>query len=656
MEPKPESPTPPALWRRPWIATVAGGALFLACSLIPLPGASELLGGVGAAEGYQGLLGWLGVRPPLVSVVGGSLVWLALVRGVVALLLGPESSAPRAKQLQLGALGIYFVAAGWQAWAIVRYLAAVAAPTAGVADGPGLLHWVALWATLLGGSAVLWLLGTWLTQQGLCYGPLALLGLDSLLRAANELFILGQQLATGAAELSELGPKAATLAPLALVAGALGLWWPAAWPVRLARLRPPLRLLDVLAAPAALSFIVGVVAAGLGAALTLVGLGSWVTAPQLAAVLRWLGPLLPAALAAALFWAWRQQASPTARRPRWLALGVGAMASAGALVLAGFGAAGGLTSRQEGWADAGASFEVVLEPAGTGSPQDAATIARRCEARGVQAEIVSAAAHRIVLRLHGTATPESLLAQVLGAGRLTVHLVERDQSSVRPQPGETPPPGLLVTEERDGRVFVGPTPGSLLELLDRPRPDGRTMALVECRPSLEQRSWSEPQPRPDDLAPPTAQEGASRPSPTRPRVPGAPQECLVRIVAELPVLEADHLVAAQVETGSDPRRPALRLQLSPEGTQRLAQVTVANVGARLAFVLDGRILAAPVIQDAIVEGSALVTLGSLPSESTAETELQSLLAGLASGRLVGRWSIARLVPLGDRSASPGGGS
>jgi preprotein translocase subunit SecD len=49
------------------------------------------------------------------------------------------------------------------------------------------------------------------------------------------------------------------------------------------------------------------------------------------------------------------------------------------------------------------------------------------------------------------------------------------------------------------------------------------------------------------------------------------------------------------------------IEFSPEGTERFAELTRANVGRRLAIVLNGESCSAPMIQSPIENGSALVS-------------------------------------------------
>lgn len=57
------------------------------------------------------------------------------------------------------------------------------------------------------------------------------------------------------------------------------------------------------------------------------------------------------------------------------------------------------------------------------------------------------------------------------------------------------------------------------------------------------------------------------------------------------------------------------LEFNPEGTTRMAQLTQANVNQRLAFVVDGQVVMAPVIMSRVDGGTALLTLGYTQAEA-----------------------------------------
>jgi SecD/SecF fusion protein len=53
--------------------------------------------------------------------------------------------------------------------------------------------------------------------------------------------------------------------------------------------------------------------------------------------------------------------------------------------------------------------------------------------------------------------------------------------------------------------------------------------------------------------------------------------------------------------------PIVALEFNPEGAKKFAEITAANVGRRLAIVLDGKVQSAPRIREAIPSGQAVIT-------------------------------------------------
>lgn len=74
-----------------------------------------------------------------------------------------------------------------------------------------------------------------------------------------------------------------------------------------------------------------------------------------------------------------------------------------------------------------------------------------------------------------------------------------------------------------------------------------------------------------------------------------------------PFVQTEHVREVQLESLPDERRQ-LVLYLDEVGAQRLAEVTQAHPGRRLAVVVDGRVLAAPVIRGPITEGAAVLAV------------------------------------------------
>jgi len=74
------------------------------------------------------------------------------------------------------------------------------------------------------------------------------------------------------------------------------------------------------------------------------------------------------------------------------------------------------------------------------------------------------------------------------------------------------------------------------------------------------------------------------------------------------VLTGDTLTNAEVHfSQSQFNEPVVALRFNAEGAKKFAEVTAANVGKRLAIVLDGKVQSAPNIREAIPSGEAVIT-------------------------------------------------
>lgn len=74
------------------------------------------------------------------------------------------------------------------------------------------------------------------------------------------------------------------------------------------------------------------------------------------------------------------------------------------------------------------------------------------------------------------------------------------------------------------------------------------------------------------------------------------------------VLVGDALTNASVRFDqSQFNEPIVALQFNPAGAKKFAEITAANVGKRLAIVLDGKVQSAPRIREAIPSGEAVIT-------------------------------------------------
>ena len=114
------------------------------------------------------------------------------------------------------------------------------------------------------------------------------------------------------------------------------------------------------------------------------------------------------------------------------------------------------------------------------------------------------------------------------------------------------------------------------------------------------------------------------------------------IVSKRIVLSGDNLLDAKPRMDNQTNQTVVSFTLDRVGAKRFGKATTTGIGKRLAIVLDGKIISAPVIQDAIVGGSGIIT-GNFTFQSA--TDLALLLR---SGALP-----APLNIIEERTVGPG---
>ncbi len=75
------------------------------------------------------------------------------------------------------------------------------------------------------------------------------------------------------------------------------------------------------------------------------------------------------------------------------------------------------------------------------------------------------------------------------------------------------------------------------------------------------------------------------------------------------VMPGDNLTDAQASFDQRINEPVVTFHFNPAGTRQFARVTGENVGRPMAIVLDGVVLAVPVIREAITGGSGQISGG-----------------------------------------------
>ena len=114
------------------------------------------------------------------------------------------------------------------------------------------------------------------------------------------------------------------------------------------------------------------------------------------------------------------------------------------------------------------------------------------------------------------------------------------------------------------------------------------------------------------------------------------------IVSKRIVLSGDNLLDAKPKMDNQTNQTVVSFTLDRVGAKRFGKATTSGIGKRLAIVLDGKIISAPVIQDAIVGGTGIIS-GNFTFQSA--TDLALLLR---SGALP-----APLNIIEERTVGPG---
>lgn len=97
-------------------------------------------------------------------------------------------------------------------------------------------------------------------------------------------------------------------------------------------------------------------------------------------------------------------------------------------------------------------------------------------------------------------------------------------------------------------------------------------------------------------------------------------------------LTGDELQEAIVRIDQENNRPYVSLEFKASGAKIFEEITGANIGKRLAIVLDGNVYSAPVVQGKIAGGSAQITLGT-GDYNTNMSEARDLALVLRAGAL-----------------------
>jgi len=81
------------------------------------------------------------------------------------------------------------------------------------------------------------------------------------------------------------------------------------------------------------------------------------------------------------------------------------------------------------------------------------------------------------------------------------------------------------------------------------------------------------------------------------------------IVSKRIILSGDNLIDAQPNMDTQNNETIVSFTLDRVGTKKFAKATTSGIGKRLAIVLDGKIISAPIVRDAIIGGAGQISGG-----------------------------------------------
>lgn len=105
------------------------------------------------------------------------------------------------------------------------------------------------------------------------------------------------------------------------------------------------------------------------------------------------------------------------------------------------------------------------------------------------------------------------------------------------------------------------------------------------------------------------------------------------LIEATPRITGDDLSDARVQIDPQKNEPYVSMEFKPQGAKRFEDTTGANIGRRMAVVLDGNVYSAPVIQAKIAGGNAQITLGGGANFNKTMSEARDLALVLRAGAL-----------------------
>lgn len=242
--------------------------------------------------------------------------------------------------------------------------------------------------------------------------------------------------------------------------------------------------------------------------------------------------------------------------------------------------------------------------------QSIKAIRNRVDKFGVsEPSITRRGASHIQVQLPGFKDPEQAKELIGKTAQLEFRMVDDGDRSLQSQ---ALPLGIQLDTDGSGSFVVGEDQKALQAFLKEKAPAGKAYALA------------------------------------RVEEPGKPLRFRSYLLEEKATLTGEYLIDARVQLGDDAveRKPHVALTFNRRGADLFEQLTGANVGKRMAIVLDGIVDSAPVIQDKISGGHAQITMGGFKPMQQILKEAQNLALVLKAGALPAPVTIAEQRSVG----------
>lgn len=105
------------------------------------------------------------------------------------------------------------------------------------------------------------------------------------------------------------------------------------------------------------------------------------------------------------------------------------------------------------------------------------------------------------------------------------------------------------------------------------------------------------------------------------------------VIESTPRIVGDDLADARVQIDPQKNEPYVSMEFKSQGAKRFEETTGANIGKRMAVVLDGNVYSAPMIQGKIAGGQGQITLGGGVDFNKTMSEARDLALVLRAGAL-----------------------